>query len=206
MAFADAEAGGNGFGVLAGVDQRRHRGEFVGRVHRRPHRVFHQRGFERGIRLLDEARHLIAGRDHAFGGKLLQCLQAPAAGGDGIDPVSLGCGADDEVLLQPAGLEARLELGVLPRRGRGLPCVGRRQDKPVEGDVSDSRCRFHGRVSMAGGRSLLSSCKLAAELSSVLSLFRLATPKDPLPCGAGLSVRDRNPDGRSRSMRLRAAA
>ena len=152
MAFADAEAGGNGFGVLAGVDQRRHRGEFVGRVHRRPHRVFHQRGFERGIRLLDEARHLIAGRDHAFGGKLLQCLQAPAAGGDGIDPVSLGCGADDEVLLQPAGLEARLELGVLRRRGRGLPCVGRRQDKPVEGDVSDSRCRFHAR-SLHGGRT-----------------------------------------------------
>ena len=143
--FADPEAGGDDLDILAGVDQRRHRGEFVGRVHRGPHRVFHQRGFERRRRFFDEARDLIIGRDRALCGKLLQCLQAPAAGGDGIDPGSLGRGANDEVLLQPAGLDTRLQLGVFRRRGWRLAGVGRRQDEPVEGDRSDSSCRFHAR-------------------------------------------------------------
>ena len=155
--FADAKAGGDGLDRLAGVDQRRHRGEFVGRVHRGAHRVLHQRGFERGVRLFDEARHLVIGRDNALGGELLQSLQAPAAGRDGMEAAPLGRGADDEVLLQPAGLDARRQLGVLGCRGRRLADVGRRQDEPVEGDLSDSSCRFHARVSTAGGRSLLSS-------------------------------------------------
>ena len=46
MPFGDAEAGGDRLDRLAGVDQRRHCGELVRRVHRGADRVFHQRGFE----------------------------------------------------------------------------------------------------------------------------------------------------------------
>jgi hypothetical protein len=56
----NAEAGGDRLDWLARIDQGRHRDEFVGRVHRGPHRVFHQRGFDRLVRRLDQARHLVS--------------------------------------------------------------------------------------------------------------------------------------------------
>ena len=85
--------------AVAGFDQRRHRGEFVRRVHRGAHRVFHQRGFERRPRLLDKARHVVISRDDALGGEFLQRLEPPAASRDWIEAGSLGREADDEVLL-----------------------------------------------------------------------------------------------------------
>jgi len=39
--------------------------------------------FERAVRLFDEAVNFAGGRDDAFGRELLQCLQAPPAGGHG---------------------------------------------------------------------------------------------------------------------------
>ena len=72
MPFGDAEPCRDRLDRGAAVDQRRHRGEFVGRVHRGAHRILHQRGFERGIGLLDQARHLAIACDRAFGGELLQ--------------------------------------------------------------------------------------------------------------------------------------
>ena len=116
MPFGDAEPCRDRLDRGAAVDQRRHRGEFVGRVHRRAHRVLHQRGFERGVGFFDQARHVAIACDRAFGGKLLQGLEPPPAGGDG-EPLRFALiRADDQVLLQPAGADAGLELGIL-----GLP-------------------------------------------------------------------------------------
>ena len=144
MPFGDAEAGGDRLDRGAAVDQRRHRREFVGRVHRGAHRILHQRGFERGIGRLDKARHLAIACDRALGGKLLQRLEPPPAGGDG-EPLRFARNrADDQVLLQPAGADAGLELGILGRRCRALADIGRGQDETVEGDVADDRVGGHG--------------------------------------------------------------
>ena len=48
---------------------------------------------------LDQARHLEIVRDDALGGKLLQGLEPPAAGGDGVDALLVGRGVNDQVLL-----------------------------------------------------------------------------------------------------------
>ena len=77
MPLGDAEAYGDGLDRDAAVDQRRHGGEFVGRVHRGAHRILHKRGFERGVGRLDKARHLAIACDRALGGKLLQGLEPP---------------------------------------------------------------------------------------------------------------------------------
>jgi hypothetical protein len=151
--FADAEARGDLVDRRAGVDQCRHRGEFVRRVHRGAHRVFHQRGFERRLVFLDEARRLVIGRDHALGSEFLQRLQATAAGRDGIKAVPLGRGADDQVLFQPAGLDARFQLGVFSRRRRRLASIGGGEHELAETDVLDFAAGgYGGGPSVTGGR------------------------------------------------------
>ena len=94
-----AEAGGDGLDGLAGINQGRHGDEFVRRVHGGADRVLHQRRLE-GLALgLDQARHLEVVGDDALGGKLLQGLEPPPAGGDGVDALLAGRGVDDQVLL-----------------------------------------------------------------------------------------------------------
>ena len=139
MPLGDAEAHGDGLDRDAAVDQRRHRGEFVGRVHRRAHRVLHQRGFNRGIGLFDQARHLAIACDRTFGGELLQRLEPPPAGGDGEALRLADNRANDQVLLQPASADAGLELGIFGCRCRTLADIGRGQDEMVEGDAADGR-------------------------------------------------------------------
>ena len=99
MAFGGAEPNGNRLDHLAGVDQGRHRDKFVRRMHRRADRVFDQRGLPRRFGLFDQARHLEAGRERAFGGEFLQHLEAPAAGSDGVHVLGVAHRMNDEVLL-----------------------------------------------------------------------------------------------------------
>jgi hypothetical protein len=70
--------------------------------------VFHQRGFERLVGLLDEARHLEVGRDDALGRELLQGLEPPSAGGDGVKAGRIGGRMNDEILVKTAGANAAL--------------------------------------------------------------------------------------------------
>ena len=94
-----AEAGGDGLDGLAGLDQGRHGDEFVRRVHGGADGVLHQRRLE-GLALgLDQARHLEVVGDDALGGELLQGLEPPPAGGDGVDALLVGRGVGDQVLL-----------------------------------------------------------------------------------------------------------
>ena len=65
---------------------------------------------------------------------------------------------DDQVLLEPAGADAGLELGVFGRRRRRLADVGRGENELVERDVADGGRGWSWRETPAtGGRSLLSS-------------------------------------------------
>ena len=157
--FGNPEARGDGVTGMAGVDQRGHGDEFIRGMHGGADRVFHQRGFERLVRLLDEAWHLEIGRDDALGRELLQGLEPPSAGGDGVDAVRVGRGMNDEILLEPAGPDAGLELGVFGRRRRRLADVGRGQHELVERRC----CGRRTRLVMAGD-----SCDGRTEPSLVL--------------------------------------
>jgi hypothetical protein len=90
MPLADPKAAGDRRNVLAGLDQPRHRREFVGRVHLGAHRVFEERGFARCRRLLGQARYRVTGREDALGGERLQGLEAAAAGRYGKEAAPLG--------------------------------------------------------------------------------------------------------------------
>lgn len=57
-------------------------------MHGDAHGVFHQRGFERVLGLLDEARHLETRQDDALGGELMQGLEVPADGNDCVQRLS----------------------------------------------------------------------------------------------------------------------
>ena len=81
-------------------------------MHRRGDRVFDQRGLQRRFGLFDLVRHLEAGRERAFGGEFLQDLEPPAAGNDGVRVPGVADRMNDEVLLQSAAPDARLELVV----------------------------------------------------------------------------------------------
>ena len=144
MPFGDPEPYGDRLDRDAAVDQRRHCRVFVGRVHRRAHRILHQRGLDRGIGRLDKARHLAVGCDSALGGKLLQRLEPPPAGRDGEPLRLLLIRTDNEVLLQPASADAGLEFGILGCRCQTLADIGRGQDETVEGDIADDRGGVHG--------------------------------------------------------------
>jgi len=93
------------------------------RVHRGADGVLRQRCLEGRVLRLDQARHLEVVGNDALGGELLQGLQPPPAGGDGVDALLVGRGVDDQVPLQPAGLDACLQFGLLGRRRRGLADV-----------------------------------------------------------------------------------
>ena len=137
MPLRHAEAGGDGLDGLAGINQGRHGDEFVRRVHGGADRVLHQRRLE-GLALgLDQARHLEVVGDDALGGKLLQDLEPPPAGGDGVDALLVGRGVDDQVLLYAPGLDACLQFGLRGGRGRGLADIAGGQDELVQGNVLD---------------------------------------------------------------------
>jgi hypothetical protein len=156
--FGNAEARCDGLDRRAGVDQRGHGDKFVRRMHGDAHRIFHQRGFERLLGLLDQAWHLEIRRDDALGGKFLQGLEAPSAGDNRMHVVRIKRrGVNDKILLQAARADAGLELRVFGRRRRRLAHIGRGQDKLVEGDIADFGCGGHGwgRLRRAGAsRSL----------------------------------------------------
>jgi hypothetical protein len=99
MAFGGAEPNGNRLDHLAGIDQGRHRDKFVSRMHRRADSVFHERSFERLVWRLDEARDFGVSGDDALGGELLQGLEPPPAGGDGVEAFLVGRGVNHQVLL-----------------------------------------------------------------------------------------------------------
>jgi len=135
--FGRAEARGDVADRGAAVDQRSHGDEFVRWMHRGADRVLGKRGFDRVCGVFDFAGDLVCfGVDHAFGGELLQDLEAAAAGIDQIDPVD-ACRVDDQVLQDAFGADACFELGVLGRRGRGLAGVGRGKSKLLEREVAD---------------------------------------------------------------------
>jgi hypothetical protein len=107
LGYAEAES--NRVDRLARIDEPRHGDEFVRRMHGGAHRVFHQGGFERLLRLLDEARHLEIRRNDALGGELLQGLEPASAGGDRMHVVRIERGGvNDEILLETPGPNAGL--------------------------------------------------------------------------------------------------
>ena len=107
---------------------------------------------QRRFGLFDQARHLEAGREHAFGGEFLQDLEPPAAGNDGVHVLgrrpsderrgsaSIRCArmlasssassaAEEGVLRTLVGDSTSLSSGILRRADlavmAGTPCDGR---------------------------------------------------------------------------------
>ena len=84
-----------------------------------------ERGFERVVGLLDQARHRMIGVDDAFGRELLQDLEPPSAGIDFVDAFAVDRRRmDDQVLQDAVGADAGFERHILGRRGRGLADIG----------------------------------------------------------------------------------
>jgi hypothetical protein len=100
MALGGAEAARDVLDDGTGVDQRAHRHEFVGRMHRGADRVLGKRRLDRVFGLLDLAGDLVIGVDRALGCELLQDPEAAAAGMYLIDAVAVG-GMDDQVRRMP---------------------------------------------------------------------------------------------------------
>ena len=142
--------GGDG---LPGADQGREGLELVGRVHRDAHGVFDQRGLERAVRRLDQARDRPVGGNQAVGRQRQQRPQPPSAGDHGVPALGVG-GADDQVLLQAVGADARLQFGVIGRRGRRLAGIGRRQHQSVEGNLVKGSNGVHRVSPRRAGDSL----------------------------------------------------
>jgi hypothetical protein len=184
--FGYAEAKGDRFDRLAGVDQRGHGDKFVGRMHGGAHRVFHQRGFERLFGLLDQARHLEIRRDRALGRELLQRLEAAAAGDDRMHVFRVERGGMNcEILLETPGPDAGLELGLFGRRRRRLAHIGRGQHELVERDVADFGCGGHGwGLPVTSGREPSLALENPSQIPSRPSSSR-ALPRAPLPAGEG---------------------
>ena len=146
MPFGGAEALGDVVDRRAAVDQRRHGDEFVGRMHRGADRVFHQARFRRASSG-SSIRHgtWMIGVDDAFGGELLQDLEAAAAGIDLVDAFAVDRRRmNDQVLQDAFGADAGFELGILGRRGRRLADIGRGQDELTKADVADIGERGRG--------------------------------------------------------------
>ena len=142
--FGRAEARGDVADRGAAVDQRSHGDEFVRRMHRGADRVFGKRGFDRVRGLFDFAGDPVGfGVDHAFGGELLQDLEAAAAGINQIDPVVV-CRVDNQVLQDAFGADAGFELGVLGLRSRGLASIGWGKGKLLDREVADIGFRDRG--------------------------------------------------------------
>jgi hypothetical protein len=146
VAFRGAETRRDRVGHSAGIDQRRHRDEFVGRVHRGADRLLGERDLDRVFGLFNLAGDLGVGVDDACGSELLQDFEAPAAGVDQIHTFAVDRRrVDDQVLQDAVGADAGFEDSILGRRGRRLADVGRGQDELAERDVLDFAADGHGR-------------------------------------------------------------
>jgi hypothetical protein len=200
VAFGGAEAGRNGVDRGAGIDQRRHGNEFVGRVHRRPDRVLGERGLDRVFGLFDLARDPGVGGDDALGRELLQDSEAAAAGIDFVDasrpdPRRM----NDEVLENAVGADAGFEGGILGRRGRGLAHIGRGEGELAESDVLDVAAGGHGGDSWDGRAKAVS--RPGEPVTDPLQPFSSRCRRNrshgkrqgPQP---SCCVRDRHPQGR----------
>ena len=103
--------------------------------------------------VLDLARDRMVGVDDAFGGELLQDLEAAAAGVDLVDAFAVDRRRmDDEVLQDAFGADAGFERGVLGRRGRSLADIGRGQDELAERRYCGLCCVRSWRETPATGR------------------------------------------------------
>jgi hypothetical protein len=143
--FGNAEARCDRLDRLAGVDQCSHGGKFVGRMHGGTHRVFHQRGFDRVLGLLDLAGDFGVRVDDAFRGEFLQDPEAAAAGIDLVDAFAVDPrGMNDQVLQNAFGADAGFQRRILGGRGRGLAHIGRGKHELAETDILDFAADGHG--------------------------------------------------------------
>lgn len=192
MPFGGAEAGGDILDRRAGLDERRHGDELVRRVHRGAHRIFHQRGFDRGRGFLDEARDRMIGVDDAFGGEFLQDRETAAAGIDFVDAFAVDRQRVDNQVLQDAlGADAGLERGILGGSGRCFADIGRGKDELTERDVAHFAAGGHGwGLPATGGREPFS--RPGKPVTNPLSALFLSVPPGPLPgLGEGAPLRSR---------------
>lgn len=145
MALGGAEALRDLVDRGAAVDQRRHGDELVSGMHGRPDRVFGEGDFDSVFGLPDFARDFGVRVDHAFGGEVLQDLEAAAADIHLVGASALGerRRVDDQVLENAVRADAGFEGGILGRRCRRLADVGGGQDKLAELEVLDFAAGGH---------------------------------------------------------------